>query len=88
MLHGNKSLFTSATHTSTSNMTLSGDIDMVIDNVIDLFKKNCNNYDKVRGFMIVSNTQSPRTLSMSSSNCDEDYAARVQCKSDNMVCLI
>jgi len=68
-----------------SNMTLSGDMDMVIDNVIDLFKKNCDNYGKVRDCTMASNTQSLRTLSMSSSDYDEDYAARVQHKSDNMV---
>jgi len=51
----NKSLFTLATYTSISNMTLSGDMDIVIDNVIDLFKKNWDNYDKVRGYTMASN---------------------------------
>ena len=67
------------------NMTLSGDMDMVIDIVDDLFKKNCNNCDEVRGHSMTSNTQSSRTPSISSSKCDEEYLARVQCKSDNMV---
>ena len=34
---------------------------------------------------MASNTQSPRTLSISLSNCDKDYAARVQHKSNNIV---
>jgi len=66
-------------------MTLSGDINMAIDIVNNLFKKSYNNYDKMRDHLITSNTQSPRTLSMFSSECDEEYFARVQCKSDNMV---
>ena len=60
-------------------------MDIVIDNIIDLFKKNCNNYDKVRSCTMASNIQSPRTLSMSLSDCNEDYTARVQCESNNMV---
>ena len=51
----NKSLFTSATYTLMSNITPSDDMDMVIDNIIDLFKNNYNNYNKVRGHTIVMN---------------------------------
>ena len=58
-------------------MTLSGDIDMVIDNVNDLFKNNCDNYDEVRGHTMTTNAQSPRTPSMSSGEGEEDYAAKV-----------
>jgi len=82
---GNKSLFTLATHTSMFNITPSGDMDMVINNVIDLFKNNCNNYNEVRDHTIASNTQSPRTLSMFSSDCNKNCAVRVQYKSNNMV---
>ena len=52
---GNKFLSISATHTLTSNMTLSNDMNIVIDIVDDLFKKNCGNYDEVRGHLITSN---------------------------------
>ena len=38
-----------------SNITPSDDMDMVIDNIIDLFKNNYNNYNKVRGHTIVMN---------------------------------
>ena len=41
-----KFLSISATHTLTSNMTLSSDMNIVIDIVDDLFKKNCGNYDE------------------------------------------
>ena len=66
-------------------MTFSGDMNIAIDIVDNLFKKSYDNYDKMRGYLITSNTQSPRTLSMFSSECDEKYFVRVQCKSDNMV---
>jgi len=68
-------------------MILSGniDIDMAIDIVDDLFKFNHNNYDKVRGHSITSDTHSPRTLSMFSSKYDKEYSARVQHKSNNIV---
>ena len=82
---GNKLLSTSAIHTSASNMTLSGDIDMAIDIVDDLFKFNHNNYNEVRDRSIASNIPSPKTLSISSSKCDEEYSARVQHESDNIV---
>ena len=82
---GNKFLSISATHTLTSNMTLSSDMNIVIDIVDDLFKKNCGNYDEVRGHLMISNAQSPRTPSMSSSEYDEEYSARVQHKSNDMV---
>ena len=72
---GNKFLSTSATHTSVSNMTLSSDMNIVIDNVDDLFKNNCNNFDEVRSCLMTPNTQSLRTPSISSSN--EEYIARV-----------
>ena len=58
---------------------------MVIDLVDDLFKGNCDNYDKVRGCFLVSSMYCLRTLSLFSSHCDEDYAIRVQRESDRMV---
>jgi len=57
----NKFLSISATCTSTSNIALSGDIDMTIDIVDDLFKKNYDNYDEVRGHLMTSNIQSAKT---------------------------
>ena len=82
---GNKLLSTLAIHTLASNMTLSSDIDMAVDIVNDLFKFNHDNYDEVRDRSIAPNIPSSRTLSMFSSKCDEEYSARVQHESDNMV---
>ena len=66
-------------------MTPTSDMDMVIDSVDDLFKSNCDNFNEVRGCSLTSSMHSPRTPSMSSSECDEEYSARVQWESDNMV---
>ena len=66
-------------------MTPTSNMDMIIDSINDLFKSNCNNYDKVRGCSLAFSTHSSRSLSMSLSECDEKYSARVQHKSDNMV---
>ena len=58
---------------------------MVIDSIDDLFKKNCNNYDEVRGHFLASSMYHPKALFLFSSNCGEDYATRVQKESDRMV---
>jgi len=60
-------------------------MNMVINLVDDLFKGNCDNYNEVRGRSLVSSTHRPRTLSLSSNDCDEDYATRVQRESDRIV---
>jgi len=66
-------------------MTPTKDMNMVIDLVNDFFKDNCDNYDEVRGRFLASSIHYFRTLSLSSNNCDEDYATRVQGESDKMV---
>ena len=66
-------------------MTPTKDMNMVIDLVDDLFKGNCDNYDKVRGCSLVSSMYCPRTPSLFSSHCDEDYAIKVQRESDRIV---
>jgi len=66
-------------------MTPTKDMNMVIDLVNNLFKDNCDNYDEVRGRFLASSIHCPRTLSLSSSNCDENYATRVQGESDRIV---
>jgi len=82
---GNKFCSISAFHTPESNMTHSSDINMTSEIVNDILKSACDNYDEVRGHTMTSNTHSPRTASMSSSECNEDYTTKVQQKSDNMV---
>jgi len=66
-------------------MTLTNNTDMNIDIVNNLFNSDCNNYNEVRGYTMTSNTHSSRTISISSSKCNEDYATRVQRESNNMV---
>jgi len=66
-------------------MAPTSNIDMVINSIDNLFKSNCDNYNEVRGHSLVSSTYSPRTPSMFSSKCNEDYLTKVQCKSDNMI---
>ena len=58
---------------------------MIIDSTFNLFKKNYNNYDKIRCCSLMLSTHYPRTLSLFSSECNENYAMRVQRKSDRMV---
>jgi len=82
---GNKFCSFSAFHTPESNMTHSSDINMTSEIVNVILKSACDNYDKVRGHTMTSNTHSPRTASLFSSKCDEDYTTKVQQESDNMV---
>ena len=82
---GNKFYSISAFHTLESNMTHSSNIDITSEIVNDILKNSCDNYDKVRGHTMTSNTHSPMTMSLSSSKCDEDYITRVQWESNNMV---
>jgi len=74
---GNKFCSTSVFYNLAFTMTPTSNIDITIDIVDNLFKSGCNNYNKVRGHTITSNTHSPRTPSISSSKCDENYATRV-----------
>ena len=77
--------FTSALYSITSNISPTSNINMVIDLVDDLFKKNCNNFDEVRGCFLASSIYYSRTLSLFLSNCNEDYTTRVQKESNKMV---
>ena len=58
-------------------MTHSSNIDMNSEIVNDILKSACDNYDKVRGCIMTSNTHSSRTTSMSSSKCNKDYITKV-----------
>ena len=60
-------------------------MNMVINLVNDLFKDNCDNYDEVKGYSLVSSMHHSKTLSLFLSNCDENYATRVQRESDRMI---
>ena len=62
------------------------DVEIVINSFEDLFmKKNCNNYNEVRGCILASSTHHSRTPSLSSSNSEENYLMRVQRESNRIV---
>ena len=56
---GNITSFTSAIYSTTANMSLNNDTNMVIDSIDDIFDKNCDNYDKVRGHFLVLSAHCP-----------------------------
>jgi len=66
-------------------MSPNNDINMIINSTFDLFEKNCDNYDEMRGCSLVLSIHHPRSPSLSSSEYDKDYAMRVQRESDRMV---
>jgi len=82
---GNITSPTVAICSTTSNMSPNNNMNMIIDSANDFFKKNCDIHDKVRGCSLVHCTYCPRTLFLSSSKCDKDYATRVQRESNRMV---
>ena len=82
---GNITTFTLAIHSVTDSISPNNDSDMVINSMDDIFKNICNNFDEVRGRSLTLSTYHPRTPSLSSSDCDEDYAMRVQKESNRMV---
>jgi len=75
---------TSAIHSTTVNMSPNNVSNMEVDSFDDIFTKACDNCDEVRGRSLVLSAHHSRTLSLSSSDCDEDYATRVQKESDRM----
>jgi len=60
-------------------------MNIVINLVNNLFKDICDNFDEVRGHSLASSKHSPKTLSLSSSECNESYTTRVQRESDKIV---
>ena len=57
---------------------------MIVDPLDNLFKKMGNNFDEVRGRSLALSVYCPRTPSLFSSDCDEDYVTRMQKESDRM----
>jgi len=55
------------------------------DDSFDLFFNNaCNNYDEVHGHSLAHSVHSPKTPSMSLSECEESYAERMERQNDRM----
>ena len=67
----------------TNNMALIQDIDMVVDSLDNLFNIG-NNFNKVRGCSLVLSTYRPRSLSISSSECGEEYYVWVKRESNRI----
>ena len=82
---GNKFFSALTTYSKALNMTLSSNVDMAVDSDNILFNNFCDNFDKVRGWSMTSDKQGTRTLSISSSECNEEYSARVQRESNRIV---
>ena len=66
------------------NMASNKDINIAVDSFDTLFKNISDNFDEVRGCFLTLSVHSPRTLLMSSSNCDKDYATRIKKVSNRM----
>ena len=60
------------------NLVPSQDIDMVVNPIGTMFDLN-NNYNEVRGHSLDMSIHRPRSLSMSSSECDKKYYIHVCC---------
>jgi len=67
-----------------NNMSPNNVSNMEVNSFDDIFTKACDNCDEVRGCSLVLNAHCPRTPSLSSSDCNEDYAMRVQKESNRM----
>jgi len=57
---------------------------MDMDSFNNLFKNISNNFDKVRGHSLAQSAHCPRTPLLSLSDCNKDYATRVQKASNRM----
>jgi len=66
-------------------MAPTSNMNMVIDSINDIFKNNCENYDEVKDHSLAFSIHCPRSPFISLSKCDEEYLARVQHKSNNIV---
>ena len=69
---GNITLSTATTCSTTNNMASIQDIDMVVDPLDNLFDIG-DNFDEVRGRSLALSAHRPRSPSISSSDCDEEY---------------
>jgi len=81
---GNISSSTTALYSTTSNMSPNNTLNMIINSNNEFFKKNCDFSNEVRGCSLAYSTYYSRTPSMSSSECDKNYAIKVQRESDRM----
>ena len=74
---------TATTCSTTNNIASIQDIDIVVDSLDNLFDID-NNFDEMRNHSLALSTHRPKSLSISSSNCDKEYHIRVKRESDRM----
>jgi len=82
---GNITTSTAAICPITLKMPSNNNMNIIVNLANDLFEKNCDIYDEVRGCSLAYSVHHLRTLFLSSSKCDKDYTMRVQRESDRMV---
>jgi len=82
---GNITTSTTVIYPITSKMPPNNNINIIVDLADNLFEKNCDIHDEVRSCFLVHSVHHPRTLFLSSSKCDKNYAMRVQRESDRIV---
>jgi len=76
-------LSASTTHSTTNNMASSNDIDMDVNPLDNLFDIG-NNFDEVRGHLLILSTHKPKFSLLSLSDCEEEYHIRVKRECDRM----
>ena len=67
-----------------NEMASNNDIVISGDSFDPLFNNACDNYDDVHGCSLIHSAHSPRTLSMSLSECEESYAERMEKQNNRM----
>jgi len=65
-------------------MASNDDINMVVDLLDNLFKKIDDNFDEVRGCSLALSIHCSKTPSLSLSDCNENYATRMQKESNKI----
>jgi len=69
---------------STLNMTTNDNENMGVDSFNQLFQCACDNFDEVWGHSLAQSAYSPRTLSISLSECEESYTERLEKLNDRI----
>ena len=69
---------------TTNEMASDNDVVMVKGSINPLFDNICDNYDNVCGCSLAHSAHCPRSPSMSSSECKESYAERMERQNNRM----
>ena len=79
----NITLSASTTHSTTNNMASSNDINIDVNPLDNLFDVD-DNFDKMRGCSLALSVYRPRSSSLFSSDCEEEYHIRVKRESNRI----